>query len=722
MRLQETFLRSKVAQRIALLFVLCALFPILTLAILSIDQVTKQLRGQSLARLQQTGKSLSMAIYERLLFLEADVIRETTYIQGVIEESSASSLVVAEESRRNRFLGLAIITDTGDLIPLNGSISSPPRWDPEEMRLILEGNTLLSTFFFIGQDQAHIYLSRAVNPNSSDSRILVAEVNPPYLWFMGYDTTLPAKTELLVLDHQKNILYSSIDSFPQAHEQISAQTLTSSSGQFEWSLHGKEYLATYKNIYLQPKFQTLPWIVITNESMALVYSPIAYFKRTFFLVLLLSLWIVIFLSFSQIRQSLIPLERLKAAAQRIAKRDFSTKVDITSKDEFADVASTFNAMSYQLGKQFKTLTTIAEIDRAILSAFKTEDIVGTLLSRICDVFPCDTIGVTLLDKYNQGKGVVYKANDGSGGEKKGETLTLSDEDIRELYKHRDNRFLLVEDAPKSYLAPLSRNGIKLFHVFPIFLQGTLVGIISFGSENMPDCGEEDLAQARQLADQVGVALSNAHLIEELSDFNWGTLRALARAIDAKSPWTAGHSERVTHLGIEIGKEMGLSENEMDILRRGGLLHDIGKLGIPNKILDKPGRLTEEDKGILQKHPRLGARILEPISAYTDIMLIVLQHHENYDGTGYPDGLAGEAISIYSRIFALADRYEALTADRPYRKAIDPAEAAKFIQAASGTEFDPHVVKAFANLLAKENIIHPAPIDELLPEYFTRDIK
>ena len=543
MKLEKTFLRSKVAQRIAFLFILCALIPIVTLAILSINQVTRHLREQSLARLQQTSKALSMAIYERLLFLEADMIRAASSIHETTELSYTFPLASMEEYQNNRFKGLVLHTGSGEPVPLFGNISRAPELSLEEKRLILRGNTLLSALFQEDR-QPHIYLSRAVNPNSSDPRFLLAEVEPFYLWFMGYETALPAMTDLVILDHQKNVLYSTLQSFPEPPEQISVQKLSSSSGQFDWNYNGKDYLASYKDIYLQPKFQTPHWTVITNESKSFVYSPISYFKRTFFLVILLSLWIVIFLSFSQIRQSLIPLEKLKAGALRIAKRDFSTKIVITSRNEFADVAKTLNAMAYQLGKQFKTLTTIAEIDRAILSAFKAEDIVATLLNRICDVFPCDKIGVTLLDKNNPGMGIIYTRNDKSGGQKNGEILTLSEEDIQELYNHRENNFLELENSSKSYLAPLTGDGIKSFHIFPIFLQGTLAGIISFGSTSKPNYEEEDLAQARQLADQVGIALSNARLIEELSDFNWGTLRALARAIDAKSPWTAGHSEKV----------------------------------------------------------------------------------------------------------------------------------------------------------------------------------
>ncbi len=702
MKFEKTFLKSKVAQRIAFLFVLCALLPIATLAILSFNQVTKHLREQSLTRLRQTSKATAMGIYERLLFLEADMIRITSDIQEMIQFSSTilTRPEPEEEYQKNRFRGVVFCSETKDPVPIFGTISCLPILTPEEKRLVLEGSTLLTTH--IQENHApQIFLSRTVSQYSDNRYIVRAEVEPLYLWYMGYETSLPAMTEFFVLDHNKNVLFSTLQSSPKPLEQISAQLLGSSSGQFDWIHDGEDYLACYKDLFLQSKFLSPHWTVIASESKTYIHSPVGNFKKIFFLIILLSLWIVIFLSFNQIRRSLIPLEKLKAGAQCIAKRDFSAKVVITSRDEFADVAKTFNMMAYQLGRQFKTLTTIAEIDRAILSAFNTEDIVTTLLNRINDVFPSDAVGITLIDKNNPNQGTIYIGSGNSAKQQNREPLVLSGKDISELSVHREKMSLNQETFSQSYLVPLIKSGIKSFNVFPIFLHNTLAGIISFGFKTKPNYSEEDLSQARQLADQVGVALSNARLIEELSNFNWGTLRALARAIDAKSPWTAGHSERVTKFGSEIGKEMGLSEEEMDILQRGGLLHDIGKLGIPNKILDKPGKLTSKDIQILRRHPHLGARILEPISAYTDIMLIVLQHHENFDGTGYPDGLAGEEISLYSRIFAVADRYEALTASRPYRKAINPREAVKIVRENSGTQFDPTVVDAFFRVLKKK---------------------
>jgi putative nucleotidyltransferase with HDIG domain len=721
MKIEKTFLKSKVAQRIASLFILCALLPIATLVVLSFNKVTKHLREQSLIRLHHTSKTMSMAIYERLLFLEADMIRVASNYRETSQGSFASTLSNDDVYQKDRFKGIAVYTDLEEPVSLYGNMSHKFEFTPEEKSIMCDGETRLMTQ--VQDDRTpQIFLSCAVNPNSADQQFLLAEVEPFYLWFMGYETSLPAMTEFHVLDPDNKVLFSTLPSSVRPPEQLAEKMQSSSSGQFDWIHRGKDYLASYREIFLQPKFQTSHWTLITSESKAHIYSPMTSFKKTFFLIILLSLWIVIFLSFNQIKRSLIPLEKLKAGAQRIAKRDFNARVIITSRDEFADVAKTFNSMAYRLGRQFRTLTTIAEIDRAILSAFNAEDIVATLLNRINDVFPCDTAGVTLLDNNDPKKGIIYTGENHSGKQKNKIRLALSDQDIKELDSHKEVMFVEQDDFHQSYLGPLVQNSIKSFYVFPIFLQNILAGIISFGYQKKPSLTDEDLEQARQLSDQVGVALSNARLIEELSDFSWSTLKALARAIDAKSPWTAGHSERVTKYGMEIGEELGFSEPEMDILERGGLLHDIGKLGIPNEILDKSDKLSKEEKNILQKHPRLGARILEPISAYTDIMLIVLQHHENYDGTGYPDNLSGEEISKYSRVFAVADRYEALTADRPYRRAIDSKEAIKFIVKNSGSQFDPEMVHAFLRVLEKKYDIQFPAVDGLSPEYSTRSPK
>ena len=715
MKIEKTFLRSKVAQRIALLFITCALLPIIILAILSFIQVNSYLNEQSKTRLSQISKTYAMAVYERLLFLDADMIRMASKIHEKTQDTSQFSSSIINEYQKARFKSLVIFADTETPIPIFGSIAHVPNFSPEEKRLIHMGGSFL-TLNIQENQPPQIFLCIGVNLNSSDQSILLAEVDPFYLWYMNFEDSLPAMTEFFVLDHNGNVLFTTLKSTSLSPAPFSREVENSSSGQFQWNYERENYLACYSNIFMQAKFQLPHWTVVTTEAKKYIRSPILNFQKTFILVILLSLWIVLFLSFSQIRRSLIPLEKLKAATKRLAKKDFNAKLTITTQDEFADVAKTFNAMVSQLERQFKTLTTIAEIDRAILSSFETEKIVTTLLNCMSDVFPCNSAGITLLNPDKPKAAQIFTWNNNTVRQTGLEGVSLTPSDAKSLLEHKENLFIELRKSLPNYLAPLAEDGNKFFSVFPIFLEDTLEGIVSLGFNTKPQLTEEELGQARQISDQMGIGLTNARLIEELSDFNLGTLQALARTIDAKSPWTGGHSEKVTKYGLEIGKVLGFAAEEMEILQRGGLLHDIGKIGISNKILDKPGKLTEEERTLIQDHPRLGVRILEPIGAFTDVLRIVLQHHENFDGTGYPEGLVGEEISIYSRIFAVSDRYEALTADRPYRKALSPVEAAKFIRDNSGTQFDPIVVDVFLSLLAKKKKSHLIAKDNLSTEF------
>jgi putative nucleotidyltransferase with HDIG domain len=188
--------------------------------------------------------------------------------------------------------------------------------------------------------------------------------------------------------------------------------------------------------------------------------------------------------------------------------------------------------------------------------------------------------------------------------------------------------------------------------------------------------------------------------EQLEAFNLGTLAALARTVDAKSPWTAGHSERVTALAVEVGRELGMPEADLVDLARGGLVHDIGKIATPVEILDKEGALTADEKAIMQRHPERGAQILEPITAYARLLPIVREHHERWDGNGYPRGLAGLEIARTARVLAIADTYDAMQSDRPYRKGLPLHVVLGVITRESGRQFDPDVVRAFERLMAR----------------------
>lgn len=700
MKFEVTFLRSKVARRIFFLFVACALLPIAALAIVSFGWVTNQLKGQSQERLHQACKNIGMGIVERLKSIQVEMEMVTSNLGVSPHQVLSMTSQEFNEHLKERFKGVILISEEEKYIVLFGLIPDAPRINQEEKQDILSGKPGLVTRVD-PEEGSRIFMSIAVYSDQPSQDILLAEINPDYFWVPWEKDFLAKGTQICILDESKNLLHSSFDSPVSLPENVLLNIGLSSSEYFEWAYGKEKYLARYWPVPLYTQFTADYWTVVLSESKTYIYDLIKLFKIIFPLVVLFSLGIVLLLSVNQIRRSLVPLEKLKEGTERIAKREFDSRVRVTSRDEFEEVAESFNTMASQLGRQFKTLTTVAEIDRAILSSLDKSQIVDTVLARMREVFPCDSVSVTLFESNGAETAQTYVEDCKTDKREIEETIEPRPEDFETLNDNPDNVLIEMKGEPLSYLVPMARLGIKSVLVLPIFLQQELSGIIALGYLKPPKFDQEDLDQARQLADQVAVAFSNARLIEELDELNWGTLRALARAIDAKSPWTAGHSEKSTKLALKIGRVMGLTREELDNLHRAGLLHDIGKLSIPLDVLDKNGKLTAEERELMEAHVTVGARILEPIGAYAEIIPIVLQHHESYDGSGYPKGLSGKDISLGARIFALADRFDALTSDRPYRKALNLKRTIKYIKDRAGTEFDPKAVKAFLKVMAQE---------------------
>jgi putative nucleotidyltransferase with HDIG domain len=418
------------------------------------------------------------------------------------------------------------------------------------------------------------------------------------------------------------------------------------------------------------------------------------FRKIFPPVVLTSLWVVLLASIYSIRRSLVPLDKLTEGTRRIAQKDFSTEVEVDSGDEFEDLADAFNSMSKRLFRQFRALATNADIHRAVLSSLDTPTIVETAVVGGLEAVDTDVVGIALRTGEHPEEMMLLYAVQGSPEQVHTEAVQLSAWDLDALIRNPESVMLSGNCHESALLAALpSAEGLTVT-AFPVHLEHRLDAVLCLGRVKRGEFTDEERSQGRQLADQMAVALSNSKLIDELKALTWGTLEAFARAIDAKSPWTAGHSERVTTMSLRIAAKMGRNESELEVLHRGALLHDIGKLGISVKLLDKPGRLDEEELRQVMTHPTIGGRILQPISAFSDILPIVEQHHEKFDGTGYPRKLAGEEIDINARILAVADTYDAMISDRPYRKGFDHEKAVSLILEESGTQFDPKVLRAF----------------------------
>jgi response regulator RpfG family c-di-GMP phosphodiesterase len=202
--------------------------------------------------------------------------------------------------------------------------------------------------------------------------------------------------------------------------------------------------------------------------------------------------------------------------------------------------------------------------------------------------------------------------------------------------------------------------------------------------------------------------------EDLRRLFTGSIKALAHALEAKDEYTQGHSARVAEQSVAIGRRLALDDKQVQHIWLAGYLHDIGKIGIKEAVLNKPGKLDEAEWRLIQQHPVFAGRILGPIPELNEIIEIVVHHHERYDGTGYPDGLEGGSIPLGARILSVADTYDALTSKRPYRDALSEDEALRIIEEAGGTQLDPVIVRAFLDI-RQEAAGEPAALASEIPD-------
>ena len=355
-------------------------------------------------------------------------------------------------------------------------------------------------------------------------------------------------------------------------------------------------------------------------------------------------------------------------------------------------------------QKLKETMALLEVSRLMTSTLDIEVLLSRLVQITADV--CE-VGKCTVYIYLEEKGRFYPtATFGMFPDSEWE-IELSEgvmpedlvsEEAAALMRHES----VISDASLSPFIPeerLADTGVKSILLVPISSRDNLLGVMGlFYSKDRDDMDSQNFHLVTAIASQAAVAMENASLYEDLEMSYFSTVKALARAIEVKDPYTYGHSERVTKYATVIARKLNLEEWEMRNIKYASALHDIGKLGISMNILNKPGALSEEEFIHVKTHPQLGDSIVEPVSFLREPRAIILHHHERYDGKGYPAGLKGMDIPLGARILAVADSFEAMMSDRPYRKAMSLAEALKEMKVNSGTQFDPVIVKAFIEAL------------------------
>lgn len=245
---------------------------------------------------------------------------------------------------------------------------------------------------------------------------------------------------------------------------------------------------------------------------------------------------------------------------------------------------------------------------------------------------------------------------------------------------------------------------KSLYAVPLFRGVQVSGAILLGEAQEPSL--EKLNTLQIMSGQISVSLERVQMYIELEDNYLATIKALASAIEAKDRYTKGHSERVTLLALALGELMGLTKSELKELKYGGLLHDIGKIGIPERILNKPAYLTDKELAEIKKHPLIGDEIISSVPFLREVTPYVRSHHERYDGQGYPDGIKTSQLGLGVRILSVCDAFDAMSTNRPYHNALSFEDCQKDLLFQAGRQFDSEVVHALIQLFSEHPEYYP----------------
>ena len=361
----------------------------------------------------------------------------------------------------------------------------------------------------------------------------------------------------------------------------------------------------------------------------------------------------------------------------------------------------------QTERRLHQLMALSEIDLAILSSSDMVFSLGVLLSQVIEQLRVDAVDIWLFNPTSQMLEFVSGRGFRTLAFEHGEPLHLGEGDVGQAALERRTIHvpnLTAHDVHPRLKKALAEEPFISYFAVPLIVKEQVKGVLELFQRTELEPNDEWLNFLYALANQAAIAIDNSSLFKDLQESNIeltqaydATIQGWSRALDLRDKETEGHTQRVTELTIKLGRQFGLSENELVHLRRGALLHDIGKMGVPDAILLKPGSLTDGEWIMMRKHPAFAYEMLSPIHYLQSALDIPYCHHEKWDGTGYPRGLSGDQIPFAARIFAVVDVWDALTSDRPYRAAWPEEKVLDHIRSLAGTHFDPQVAKVCLEL-------------------------
>lgn len=490
---------------------------------------------------------------------------------------------------------------------------------------------------------------------------------------------------------------------------------------------GRTYMIDHSSIILSGDTAGVFTVFMPMDQVVRTQNII---KGTVFLLSALLLILITMLGFLISRGISSPLRRLSTIAKKVSRGDLTPRADYPGlTDEIGELALSFNKMTESLQrytanlrKRLLELSVLYETSVSTRNVYSVNNLYELIIQNASKAVNADCGSLLILDEsgtsltlaagYNIPASLLNKLRvDVSSGsyawvDKK---IKRIDNDTKNALKiicvaaetvSEDKARLLVRQDPDKKIRDLliATNSSSLLSA-PLKTHASMLGVINLGrSETKPSFADEDRNFLSTMASQAAAYIENRLLIDSLRQSYIATVRALAEATDAKDHYTRGHSSRVAKYAVAIARELKLPANDIEGVETAAYLHDVGKIGISDKILMKPGRLTLDEMETVRGHPKIGANILSPINFPWEIVPIIFQHHERYSGGGYPNKLSYDNIHIGARILNVADSYEAMTSERPYRAALSHQTAVDELKKGSGTQFDPLVVDAFLRLI------------------------
>ncbi len=374
----------------------------------------------------------------------------------------------------------------------------------------------------------------------------------------------------------------------------------------------------------------------------------------------------------------------------------------TANKAISSLSKEIKSKNLSLEKAVDRLKIINDIGRMLTSIIETEELMRIIIRTTADLISAEKVILHIKHDGKPSTTLQYQRGLGS------EHLNDFSLEFNPYYSNLLNtgKPLIISTSNNGDSAGDARHG-SLIGV-PLKMKGQTVGALLI--ENKTDGGyftEDELEILSTLSNQAMVAIENASLYERLKGNYFSTIQSLVNALEANDRFTKGHSERVKLLALELGHHIGLDYRELEILEHASILHDIGKIGIDSIVLQKQGKLTSKEYSLIKGHPQIGDDILGPVETLDGVRNIIVQHHERFDGTGYPYGLKGEEISLKARILSVVDTFDAMMTDRPYRRALPMNIIETELREHAGTQFDPYVVNAFLEMLSArgETFLH-----------------